>query len=124
MCGCKVRVVSHEPSVELCLLLLSLSILLSYDNKNCPYTTIDEALSGSIVDIEAYLVKLKHDLHIGKEGYPNQVTIAGDQQTNALMKDLQRQHPLHYSWFVVLHGDWHLLKLTSEIIKTLFGRVA
>ena len=67
---------------------------------NIVYTTIDEALSGSIVDIESYLMKLKRDLRIGKEGYPNQVTIAGDQQTYALMKDLQRQHPQHYSWFV------------------------
>ena len=49
------------------------------DNIIC--TTIDEALSGSIVEIEAYLMKLKHDLHIVEEAYPNQVSIAGDQQT-------------------------------------------
>ena len=28
------------------------------------YVTIDEGLSGSAVDIEAYLLKLKRDLHI------------------------------------------------------------
>ena len=81
------------------------------------YATIDEALSGSAVDIEAYLLKLKRDLHIGEEGYPTQVTVAGDQQTYALMKDIQRQHPDHYSWFIVLHGDWHMIKLLSEIIR-------
>ena len=81
------------------------------------YVTIDEALSGSAVDIEAYLLKLKRDLHIGEEGYPTQVTIAGDQQTYALMKDIQRQHPDHYSWFIVLPGDWHMMKLLSEIIR-------
>ena len=81
------------------------------------YVTIDEALSGSAVDIEAYLLKLKRDLHIGEEGYPTKVTIAGDQQTYALMKDLKRQYPDHYSWFIVLHGDWHMMKLLSEIIR-------
>ena len=53
---------------------------------NIVYATIDEALSGSMADIEAYLIKLKRDLHI-----------AGDQQTYALMKDIQRKHPDHYS---------------------------
>ena len=76
---------------------------------NIVYATIDEALSGSIADIEAYLIKLKKDLHIGEEGYPKLVTLAGDQQTYALMKDIQRKHPDHYSWLVVLHGDWHML---------------
>ena len=81
------------------------------------YATIDEALSGSAVDIEACFLKLKRDLHIGKEGYPPQVTFAGDQQTYALMKNLQWQHPDHYSWFIVLHGNWHMMKLLSEIIR-------
>ena len=48
---------------------------------NVVYATIDEALSGSIVDIESYLSKLKKELHIGEEGYPEQVALAGDQQT-------------------------------------------
>ena len=62
---------------------------------NVVYATIDEALSSSVLDIEAYLLKLKRELHIGEDGYPSQVTIAGDQQTYAL-KDLKRQHPTHY----------------------------
>ena len=39
-------------------------------------TIIDEALSRSMADIEANLMKLKRDLHIGKEGYPKLVTLA------------------------------------------------
>ena len=52
---------------------------------NVVYATIDETLSSSIMDIEAYLLKLKRELHIGEQGYPSQVTIAGDQQTYALI---------------------------------------
>ena len=84
---------------------------------NIVYATIDEALSGYIVDIEAYLIKLKKDLHIGEEGYPSQVILAGDQQTYALMKDIQKKYPNHYSWMAVLHGDWHMLQLTAEILR-------
>lgn len=50
------------------------------------YATIEEALSGSIVDVESYLSKVKRDLHIGQPGYPDRIVIAGDQQTFALMK--------------------------------------
>ena len=88
---------------------------------NIVYATVDEALSGSMVDTEAYLIKLKRDLHIGEEGYPTQVTLAGDQQTYALMKDIQRKHPDHYSWMVVLHGDWHMLQLTSEVLRDILS---
>ena len=84
---------------------------------NIVYATIDEALSGNIADIEAYLIKLKKELHIGEEGYPSKVIIAGDQQTYALMKDLQRKYPDHYLWMVVLHGDWHMLQLTAEVLR-------
>ena len=50
---------------------------------NIVYATIciDEALSGNIADIEAYLIKLKKELHIGEERYPSKIIIAGDQQT-------------------------------------------
>ena len=85
------------------------------DNIVC--ATIDEALSGNIADIQAYLTKLKKDLHIGEHGYPTQVTLTGDKQTYALMKALQRKYPDHYSWMVVLHGDWHMLQLTAEILR-------
>ena len=84
---------------------------------NIVYATVDEVLSGNIIDIEAYLSKLKKDLYIGEEGYPKLVTLAGDQQTFAVMKELQRKYQDHYTWMVVLHGDWHMLQLTAEILR-------
>ena len=84
---------------------------------NVVYATIDEAMSGSKADVEAYLAKVKKDLHIGQPGYPKKVTIAGDQQTYALMMELQGQYPEHYEWMVVLHGDWHTLQLLADMIK-------
>ena len=83
---------------------------------NVVYATIDEALSGRIADVEAYLIKLKKDIGIGEE-YTGKVIMAGDQQTYALMKDIQKKYPDHYSWMVVLHGDWHMLQLTAEILR-------
>lgn len=84
---------------------------------NLVYATITEALSGEKADIESYLAKVKIDLCIGQPGYPSKITIAGDQQTYPLMKALQKQHPDHYSWLVVLHGDWHTLQLLAEMIR-------
>ena len=43
------------------------------------------------------------ELHIG-EGYPRLVTLAGDQQTFALMKELKRKYPDHYLAHVATHG--------------------
>ena len=63
----------------------------------------------------------KSDLHINESGYHKQVVIAADQQTYALMKDLQRQYPDHYSWLTILHGDWHTLQLLAEIIRDILS---
>ena len=79
------------------------------------YATIDKALSDNIADIEAYLRKLKKELHIGEEGYPSKVIIAGDQQTYALR--YTKKYPDHYLWMVTLYGDWHNLQLTAEILR-------
>ena len=81
------------------------------------YATVEEALSCSVADIEAYLLRLKKDLHIGEAGYPTQVTIAGDQHTYALMKEIQRKYPDRYSWMLVLHGDWHMHQLVAQEIR-------
>ncbi len=86
---------------------------------NVVYTTIQEALSGSISDIETYLMKLKQDLKIGHPGYPTYVVIAGDQQTYALMKKLHSKYPQLFKWIIITPGDWHLLKLTSELLRDL-----
>ena len=63
-----------------------------------------------------YLDKFKGDLHIGESGYPKKVLLTGDQQTYKLTKDLQANFPLKYNWFYAVPGDWHLLKLTAELI--------
>lgn len=77
----------------------------------------DEALSGNTADIKAYIIKRKKELHIGEDGYPIRLTLAGDQQTNALMKEIQQKYSNHYSWMVVSQGDRHLLQLTAEILR-------
>lgn len=33
------------------------------------------------------------------------------------MKELKRKYSDHYSWMIVLHGDWHMLQLTAEILR-------
>ena len=78
---------------------------------------VEEAMSANITDVATYLDKLKVDLHIGEEGYPNKVILTGDQQTFKLTKDLQIKYPSRYNWFYAAPGDWHLLKLTGELIK-------
>ena len=86
---------------------------------NVVYATIKEALSGSISDVETYLTQLKQDLKIGQPGYPSSVVVAGDQQTYALMKQLHSKYPQHFQWIIIIPGDWHLLKLTSELLRDL-----
>ena len=56
---------------------------------NVVYANIKEAMSGSETDIEMYLHSLKQELHIGQEGYPAHLTLAGDQQTYVVMKKLK-----------------------------------
>ena len=69
---------------------------------NVVYATIKEAMSGSETDVEMYLHSLKQELHIGQDGYPSHVTLAGDQQTFAmkLQKKIPRSPRLgfNYSW--------------------------
>ena len=83
------------------------------------YSTVDEGGSANIIDVGKYLDKLKTDLHIGENGYPQKILLTGDQQTYKLTKDLQANFPLKYNWFYAVPGDWHLLKLTAELIKSI-----
>ena len=53
--------------------------------------------SVSINDAGSYLDKLKADLHISEEGYPQKIMPTGDQQTYKLTKDLQKIFPLKYN---------------------------
>ena len=82
------------------------------------YTTVEEAGSANINDVGNYLDTLKSDLSIGK-GFPKKVLLTGDQQTYKLFKDLQNQYPVNYNWFYAMPGDWHLMKLTAELIKSI-----
>ena len=43
----------------------------------------------------------------------------GDQQTYKLIKDLQTKIPVEYNCFYAMPGDWHLMKLTAELIKSI-----
>ena len=45
------------------------------------YTTVEEAQSATVADVEGYLTKLKNDLQIGQDGFPEHDILAGDQQT-------------------------------------------
>lgn len=83
------------------------------------YSTVDEGGSASITDVGKYLDKLKGDLHIGESGYPKKILLTGDQQTYKLTKDLQANFPVKYNWFYAVPGDWHLLKLMAELIKSI-----
>ena len=81
------------------------------------YTTVEEAQSATVADVEGYLTKLKNDLQIGQDGFPEHVILAGDQQTYSIIKKLQVRHPHRHSWFTAMPGDWHLLKLASEVLR-------
>lgn len=82
------------------------------------YTTVEEAYSGSCDDVSKFLVKLRKDLKIGEEGYPKYVVVAGDQQTYAHMSNLKLKYPGHYDWVYTAPGDWHILKNSAELIKS------
>jgi hypothetical protein len=83
------------------------------------YATVKEAKSSSINDIAGYLHDLKTDLYIGLPGYPSKVVLAGDQQTYSLVKNLMKKYPDSFDWIIPMIGDWHLLKLASECIKSI-----
>ena len=82
------------------------------------YTTVEEAYSGSVDDVGKFLVKLKGDLKIGEEGYPKYVVVGGDQQTFAHMSNLKLKFPEHYEWVYAVPGDWHVMKNTADLIKS------
>ena len=42
--------------------------------------------------------------------------LCGDQQTYNIMQTLKKDHPAKYNWVYLYPGDWHLLKLCSELL--------
>ena len=81
----------------------------------------DEAHSGSIDDVSAYLFKLKKDVCIGAPGYPKYIVIGGDQQTYAHMKNLKLKYGGRYDWMYPVPGDWHIMKTCSEVLKNVLA---
>lgn len=83
--ACTAQRLSLKPTECSSTFLDSVQSLMPYwtPNKkdNVVYATIEEALSDNIGDVEAYLSKVKKDLHISQIGYPEKVVLAGDQQT-------------------------------------------
>ena len=83
------------------------------------FCTIEEAHASTIRDVKQYLTKLKSDLKIGQNGFPSKVLLCGDQHTYSIMKKLQSKYPTRFSWYHALPGDWHMLKLASEVLRDL-----
>ena len=83
------------------------------------YTTIDEVSSANKQDIDQHLLKLQTELKIRQPQYPTEVVIAGDQQPFAIMWSLNKIHPNRFDWMNVVHGDWHLMNLLSQVIWTM-----
>ena len=86
---------------------------------NIVFCTIEEAHASTIRDVKQYLTKLKSDLKIGQNGFPSKVLLCGDQHTYSIMKKLQSKYPTRFSWYHALPGDWHMLKLASEVLRDL-----
>ncbi len=89
------------------------------DPDNISYARVSCAQASNINDVCQYLTQLKSDLNIGKLGYPNKCVVSGDQQTFSLMKGLIAKYPSTFDWIIPAPGDWHLMKLSSEIIRDL-----
>ena len=81
------------------------------------YTSVEEARSANKDDVTGYLTKLKEALKIGSPDFPNCIILCGDQQTYSIIVQLKKSHPTMFSWYYPLPGDWHLMKLTSEVIR-------
>ena len=83
------------------------------------FTTVEEAQSATDTDVEMYLTKLKSDLIVGEPGYPKVITIACDQQIYALIVNMKKRYLNRFDWVLAVHGDWHCLSLTAEILQDL-----
>ena len=81
------------------------------------FATIKEGQTATPDDVEAYLHQLKGDLKIGSEGFPNKIMLAGDEQTFSILISLKEQKGETFEWLYPIPGDWHLLKLTAEVLR-------
>ena len=83
------------------------------------YATVEEGHSATKDDVIEYLKKLKYDLRIGTPPFPSCVVLCGDQQTYSIIVELRKDNPTENAWFHAFPGDWHLMKLASEVIRDL-----
>ena len=76
------------------------------------FATIQEGQTATPDDVEAYVkkLKLKADLNIGQEGFPN------DEQTYSILMNLKQNNGQTFDWLYPVPGDWHMLKLTAELL--------
>ena len=81
------------------------------------FATILEGQTATPDDVEAYLLQLKNDLKIGSEGFPSKIVLAGDKQTYSILMNLKEQKGEAFEWLYPIPGDWHLLKLTAEVLR-------
>ena len=79
------------------------------------YTSVREAQSATKLDVYKYLNELKLDLQVSCENTPL-IVLCGDQQTYSILRDNDKAQ---FGWFCPYPGDWHMLKLISEIIRDL-----
>ena len=81
------------------------------------YASVEKAHSANKDDVTGYLTKLKEALKINSPDFPNCIVLCGDQQTYSIIVQLKKSHPTMFSWYYPLPGNWHLMKLTSEVIR-------
>ena len=82
------------------------------------YTSVREVQSATKLDVYKYLNELKLDLQVSHENTPL-IALCGDQQTYSIMLELRDNDMAQFGWFYPYPGDWHMLKLISEIIRDL-----
>ena len=81
------------------------------------YASVEEGHSANKDDISQYLKKLKLDIKVGDPNFPSCVILCGDQQTYSIVVQLKMSQPNMYNWFYPFPGDWHTMKLCSEVIR-------
>ena len=82
------------------------------------YTSVREAQSATKLDVYKYFNELKLNLQVSHESTPL-IVLCGDQQTYSIMLELRDNDMAQFGWFYPFPGDWHMLKLISEIIRDL-----
>ena len=81
------------------------------------FATIKEGQTATPTDVKTYVNHLKTDLKIGSEGFPNKIILVGDEQIYSILMNIKEQNNDDYEWLCPVPGDWHMLKLTAEVLR-------